>query len=155
MHQGAMRLARRLAIAFAVVTVPGLAAAPSDQYQFFTQGSTTITDSFTGLVWERVVGQRVSYGVAKTHCDNASMRLPSLKELLTIVDEDPHLEYEGTQNVTKMIDGAAFPKTPSGPFWTSSELSRNKHIVTVDFLDGMTGDVDTGATAFVRCVDTP
>jgi hypothetical protein len=96
----------------------------------------------------------MSFAQARTHCTQASMRLPSLKELLTIVDEEPHREYDDDrlEEVTKMIDGAAFPNTPSGAFWTSSTAGVDR-AWTVSFLDGVTYTAELGSIAYVRCVD--
>jgi hypothetical protein len=128
---------------------------PDKQYDDFVEGDDYITDRFTKLVWDRSVPTARSFDLAKTYCANAGMRLPSLKELLTLVDEEPHLEYEVNQNVLKTIDQSAFPKTPEGPFWTSSVKGQNE-VWAVNFRTGETKSADTALDQRrFRCVDVP
>ena len=85
-----------------------------------------------------------------TYCSSTlgpSWRLPSLTELQTIVDEtkgDP---------TTPPIDGAAFPGTPLGYFWTSSpQAGDSTYAWYVAFIHGH-ADVDlTMNRNYVRCV---
>ena len=79
-------------------------------------------------------------------------RLLVWEELLTLVDEQPHEEYDGTRNVVRMIDQPAFPKTPGEPFWTSSRQANQDQYATVSFADGMTSYADPTALKRVRCV---
>ncbi len=81
------------------------AAAPMGQY---TLADATVTDTKTGLVWERrPPGMRQQWKEAMARCaalaPAGSWRLPTIKELQTIVDE----------NATAMpwIDQTAFPMT--------------------------------------------
>lgn len=137
--------------------LPVSADAPIDQYANFDSYTRFIKDNYTKLTWERPVApypDAMTFTKAQDHCTalGTGYRLPTLKELLTIVDEDPHYEYEGTQNVLHYIDQSAFPKTPAKAFWTSS-MRDASHAWTVDFGSGQTDPADTGATvAYVRCV---
>jgi hypothetical protein len=71
-------------------------------------------------------------------------RLPTLKELQTIVD------YSQSN---PSIDSTAFPSTPAAWFWSSSPLAgSSSNAWLVRFFDGYTGDSDVSTTNFVRCV---
>jgi hypothetical protein len=107
-----------------------LADAPVDQYDLFTLDTQAIYDLHTKLTWQRYPpAVRVSYTDAANECATlfiagftGTWRLPSYKELLTLVDEQPHVEYENGGLVTKAIDGNAFPGATSGSYWTSSVI---------------------------------
>ncbi len=138
-------------------TLPVSADAPVDQYANFDSYSRFITDKHTKLVWERPAApypDAMKFLDAQAHCTalGAGYRLPTLKELLTIVDEEPHDEYENTANVARYIDRSAFPKTPAEQFWSSSMKDATK-AWTVDFGSGDTVPAGTSsAVARVRCV---
>jgi hypothetical protein len=95
-------------------------ADPSDRYTL-DAASVTVTDNRTGLTWQRSVDPvRYTWDQAKSYCQGLLLaaggwRLPTYKELLTLVDPT---------NVTLSIDAGAFPGTPAGPpedaFWSSS-----------------------------------
>jgi hypothetical protein len=122
-----------------------------------------ITDNFTGLTWQRTPGGPKQWVNAQGDCTAAGMRLPTLKELLTIVDESPHKEIVNGLQVQKSIDQSAFPNTPVGaPYWTLTPATRAASLTTeafaVDFRDGTTtkGNSKVGdagqATFLFRCV---
>lgn len=149
----------RIVLLGLLVTVPVLADAPANQYEAFVDTDFTITDHFTRLVWERPPASTTyptakDYAAAQLYCQargNGS-RLPSLRELLTLVDEEPHDEYDGSKRVTKMIDQSAFKRTPDGAFWTLTKRS-DTELATVSFADGTTGSAQaTGDQRNVRCV---
>jgi hypothetical protein len=135
-----------------VIASPVLADAPSDQYEFFSAESSKIKDRKTGLEWDRSVSGPVEF--TNVSCDGGT-RLPTLKELLTLVDEEPHYEYDEVQlkNVPKMIDRAAFGvRTPTDkPYWTSSS-NDSEDVWTVDFATGETKPANRGDKRYVRCV---
>jgi hypothetical protein len=154
---------RIAAPALAVVTVAVLARAeaPPDQYAPFNRADTVITDAKTGLNWQRTVTTYTTFPDAVAACNGLSLgtfpsnwRLPSYKELLTLVDESPHLEYPtgGPQPIA--IDGNAFPETPVlYPYWTSSVLPAGGSAFTVEFVAGEGGTAQFSATLYVRCVN--
>jgi hypothetical protein len=87
---------------------------PATRYTI--NGNANVTDNRTGLVWQRVVDSN-SYTLdgAKSYCAalGDSWRLPTKKELLTLVDV--------TQASPAVpIDPAAFPNTPAEIFRTAS-----------------------------------
>jgi hypothetical protein len=139
-----------------LVALPVSADAPLNQYEAFTQRSGVISDAFTKLKWERKVWGPSDFEEASTsHC-RAPNRLPTLKELLSLVDEDVHEEYEGTKRVLKAIDQRAFPDTPVNvPYWTSTKEGAD-NAWTVNFADGTTATAPTstvtGARLYARCV---
>ena len=140
-----------------LVPVPVLADAPAKQYEPFVDTDSQIVDQQTHLVWERPSSAApypapMSFAAAQLHCSNAAQRLPTLKELLTLVDEEPHEEYAGSQRVTKMINQSAFKRTPSdADFWTSS-LHLSGRYATVSFETGLTSEASAGTSLYVRCV---
>jgi hypothetical protein len=80
-----------------------------------------LTDASTALVWQQAVPKATpTWSLAKASCDaaGAGVRLPSLKELQTLVDYG--MVYPGPGPA---IDPTAFPATPVGPYLTSSAFS--------------------------------
>ena len=78
-----------------------------------------VRDLATGLTWQRAAPDKtLALDAARAYCKQLTVagrkgwRLPTEGELFTLVDEHAA--------IGPMIDGAAFPKTPSEPFWSSS-----------------------------------
>lgn len=149
--------------AVAVVAVVSMARAdaPPGQYGLFGSTDQTITDNKTLLVWQRYApGGMVSFQNAATYCQGLppdaghTWRVPSYKELLTLVDENPHVEYENGALVPHAIDPNAFPQTDvQVPYWTSSLYPGNQgSAYYVDFEDGQTGSNSLSTAYHVRCV---
>lgn len=155
-----MRIRRPLlSLGFAalLVAVPALADtpaehAPADQYEPFDKNATVITDRKTKIRWQRATITAQSFAAALCV---GSQRLPTVKELLTIVDEEPHLEYEFTKNQVKLIDPNAFPGTPVDyPYWTQTPGSDPvNQVLGVDFITGMIVDMPKSGTGRVRCME--
>lgn len=164
------RLVVRTALAFACFVVPAVAApindtpgAPADQYENFDRTSTIVTDAKTRLVWARVVTQQATFAQTTDACTNRfelglNRRLPSVKELLTLVDEYPHDVYENGRELKRAIDQQAFDggqfTTPTNlPYWTSTPAGPGAYWV-VDFGTGETRVQKAGGSDFahVRCV---
>lgn len=150
-------LPRAVLAAIVLLALPAAADAPRDQYEQFDGDSVLITDHFTKLDWDRDAVER-SKLFANTNCSvKPSLgfvgRLPSVKDLLTILDENPHTEYEGGVLVTKMIDGDAFADTPVDlPYWTSTPAGPGK-VWVVSFSTGlMEPRSTTTEMANARCV---
>jgi hypothetical protein len=106
----------------------------------------------------------MTFDAAASYCQALSLdgyasgwRVPSYKELLTLVDERPHLEYESGGDVPKAIDLNAFPGTPTaaGPYWTSSTQPATGGAYTVSFVDGTSGLTIKATPLYVRCVHDP
>jgi hypothetical protein len=118
-----------------------------------TQG--TVYDTKTKLTWQQPVPTTTyAWAAAKTYCASTAVssslggsgwRLPTYKELLTIVD---NLQSSGP-----MIDRNAFPGTPSSDFWSSTtQAGLPSSVWRVDFDYGSTDLGDVPDTGYVRCV---
>ncbi len=138
------------------------ADAPPGQYRVFNRSDVVIIDNGTQLTWQRaVVYQATSFADATSYCAGLALsqtpgwRVPSYKELLTLVDESPHTEYPTGAPVQIAIDASAFPGTPvDQPYWTSSVyLQGATSAYAVRFSDGA-GLAVLMATPgyYVRCV---
>ena len=142
-----------------LVVVPAAADAPQDQYARFDGDSATIVDTFTKLEWDRKGVFKTTQDLAAFNCGQLaslqmSGRLPTVKELLTILDEEPHQEYEFGKVVPKMIDALAFPDTPvDASYWSSTQVPGTTDTFwTVSFATGlMTAQAKT-AQGNARCV---
>lgn len=151
-----LRALRSLAIPVLIVG-PVLADAPSDQYSPYVRANLEIGDTKTFLSWRRsVTGDRtfVEANDAQVSCPaGASYRIPTMKELLTLVDEQPHDEYEDGGLVARTIDRSAFPLTPAAEFWTSTTSAADPSLGwVVDFSTGAALLRNKGEKHFVRCV---
>jgi hypothetical protein len=144
--------ARRLAGAFAWVAATATSAvadAPASQYAI---SAGTVLDTRTGLVWQRSVDSTLrTWDAAQSYCAALSLsgpgwRLPSAKELLTLVDLTAI--YPAVP-----IDSTAFPNTPAYGFWSSSLRAGDPSSAWM--LLGDSGSMTTdwlGTPANVRCV---
>ncbi len=144
---------------------------PGAQYDLFDDTAPVIHDLWTHLYWERrpqVNG--VTLAGAVQYCKTLSIgtgslssgwRLPSYKELLTLVDETPHVEYDdATLSLeTKWIDAYAFSGADVNSFyWTSSLYpldTSNSTFYYVDFARATGGHSPANQAANVRCVHFP
>jgi hypothetical protein len=138
---------------------------PDGQYGLFNQSTEVIPDQQTGLYWQRYPSTTaVYYANSFDVCASLSLatpggstgwRVPSYKELMTILDEVPHTEYEGGSLVQKFIDSHAFPGTQPAYYWTSSPYLQNinpNNAYAIDFGTGSPNQLGTGNQAYVRCV---
>lgn len=151
-------LARASAAAIVVaLALPAMARAPSDQYDVYGAGDAIIRDAQTHLVWQRGFASAATWDDADLYCRSLSLagtgvggwRLPSMKELSTLVDEVLEEEYvSGVGIRTFAIDRSAFPNTPSGAFWAWPKSVTGGW--SVHFDDGHTAPDNAGQ--YVRCV---
>jgi hypothetical protein len=78
----------------------------------------TVRDLGTGLTWARAAPDHaLAFDAARAYCSKLSLagkawRVPSMRELLTLIDE--------RAREPPLIDRSAFPNTPSEAFWSSS-----------------------------------
>jgi hypothetical protein len=140
-----------------VVTTAVHASAPSGQYDTFFRNSTCIVDLKTKLTWQRApLPQRLLFDDAATQCAalGAGWRVPTVNELSTLVDEQPHLEDDNGALVEKAIDANAFPGTPvDNPYWTSSVVAGTTDVAwDVAFSSGATFQAVRTTANYVRCV---
>jgi hypothetical protein len=103
-----------------------------------------VRDRGTGLVWARASISAATWADARDACAVLG-RLPSLRELQTIVDETA---------VDPAIDGAAFPGTLAERHWTSTVRDAGELLPwTVDFADGQTfSDEQASRPHVARCL---
>lgn len=155
----------RVVIISGLFVVPAFARpphAPDDQYDLFDSKATVIIDKQTNLRWERFIPlQPRTLGDASIYCaalplDGGQWRLPTVKELLTLLDEEPHDEYDGAL-VTKMIDPDAFSdaKTPVDVvYWTSTPAgpASSGSRWTLDFKTGAMTVASPSTSLHYRCV---
>jgi hypothetical protein len=104
-----------------------------------------VRDTLTNLVWQRQASATtMTWTAAKIYCSSAGLRLPTVKELFSIVDfvvSPPH------------IDKKAFPSTPAESFWTSSpDAGYCGAAWVVQFDYGLWSNTQESATYRVRCV---
>src|SRR4029079_14677230 len=107
-------------------------------------------DAATTLTWQKSVARDpLAWPDARACCTTlgGGFRLPGAKELLTIVD---------WKAVGVAIDKSAFPGTPTGPFWTSSQVAgstRDAGIVDFTTSDSArSGNAPIDTAQNVRCV---
>ncbi|MGD0676344.1 MAG: DUF1566 domain-containing protein [Polyangiaceae bacterium] len=108
-----------------------------------------VRDKFTGLTWQRAAPHDTyrwpdaSVYCARLDSNGTGWRLPSLRELLTLVD---------TSRVDPAIDVSAFPNTPIEFFWSSSASGAAPETAWgVNFTRGSSGAAHKSTTAHVRC----
>lgn len=117
----------------------------------FTVSTEIVVDNFTRLTWQRASSAVMTSSEAAALCaaltlaGSTEWRLPSIKELQTIVDET---------RTSPAIDTTAFPDTPAEEFWSSSNrVNSGTVIATVDFNVGNTSGANfTMGMARTRCV---
>ena len=125
----------------------GRADAPPNRYTF---PGGTVYDTKTNLYWQQTISANsYTWADAKTYCASQNLngvngRLPSMKELQTILDRT---------RTNPTIDPTAFPTTPNARFWTSSPLAGSASGAwAVDFANGSSSNWAVTLTFRVRCV---
>jgi Protein of unknown function (DUF1566) len=162
------RLPARTVLRFALVTAATLAllsatsraSAPAGRY---TISGGTVYDTKTKLTWQQTTssgtytwGSASTAGTAQNACagvDGGSWRVPTVGELLTIVDYS--YSASGPPCTTPLIDPTAFPGTACDtPYWTSTPVANSTPQLAwfVGFSDGNTNNDAPTTTNYVRCV---
>jgi hypothetical protein len=119
-----------------------------------------VTDKTTGLMWQRAT-KSGPFADAKCDCANLLLRgltdwrMPSLAELVTIVDYAKNPDTMGTGTTSPTINLTAFPDTGIDGYWTTS-IGTGMNILALEFIDGRVVEIlDKGAgAASYRCVRT-
>jgi hypothetical protein len=130
-------------------TAPAHLLVPPARYAI---GSGTVTDLQTGLVWQQpVAAGPLAQSAAASACaalgdgGPGSWRLPTVKELLTLVDV--------TRPTPPTIDPTAFPGAPAAQAWSSTPVAgQSGPIWAVQFDVGFALQVDASTALAVRCV---
>ena len=129
------------------------ASTPAGRY---STTAATVYDTKTKLTWQRgSSSSTLTWADAKTYCTNAGTslggagwRLPTVKEILTLVDY-----AQPPTGTTAMVDSVAFPSTPLAFFWTSSPAPGNSGVAWMASLTYGVADIINVAAPFnVRCV---
>jgi hypothetical protein len=124
-------------------------APPSSRYDIQTE---TVCDLGTGLVWQRSTPDR-TFGLddARAYCTGLTLagqqdwRLPSMTELLTLIDEGA--------TAAPMIDTTAFPSTPGEAFWTFTDFGGASGMAWQVYFDRGNGLYGLSTAQFrARCV---
>jgi len=143
------RLGRRLrrALPFAVsvlVALPLGASAPPGQYDYGA-GDGWATDVRTGLTWQQTPPSSLyAWADAQAYCRAQGARVPSVKELETLVDES-------TRNPA--LDRSTFFLGATPVVWTSSASAADTTLAWVVNLDlGVTGFSPLADQEAVLCV---
>jgi len=109
-----------------------------------------VTDSLTGLMWQRTWVGGKTWQQAKDYCDNLvyagheDWRLPNPFELQSIINHGVPIP---------MIDTTFFPNTPTNRFWSSLEcIQNNSNAWTADFVTGFIGRTSKSFYGYARCV---
>lgn len=125
----------------------GRADAPPSRY---TIANGIVTDTTTLLTWQQTISaSSYNWSDAQSYCvglnlNGTGWRVPSMKELQTIVDET---------RTTPAIDPIAFPNTPVEFFWASSPLAGSPSTSwVVNFNNGYSNGGDVTFMFRVRCV---
>lgn len=111
----------------------------------------TVVDQFTGLEWERKVGEPMDYSAAEKYCHNLVLdgkkdwRVPTIEELATLPDRRKH---------GPAIDSIAFPNTQGELYWSSTSVVMGGSNLTrgIFFSFGHFGNWDLASHGLMRCV---
>ncbi|WP_394842159.1 DUF1566 domain-containing protein [Pendulispora brunnea] len=115
----------------------------------FTVEGTLVRDTRTGLVWEKSAGPAQDITSARHRCEDlkpAGYRLPSLREIQTLIDE---------RQTEVPIWYDVFDPPPSGTspvLWTSAYDSRSEKYAFIDFSSGGVSMSQSDTLASARCV---
>ena len=111
----------------------------------------TVSDTITGLMWQKAMPDfEMTWAKALEYCENSTLanysdwRLPTLKELISLVDYN---RYDPT------IDISFFPNTAASHHWTSTTGGYSScYAWLVDFYKGNEGNQTKSWDAYVRPV---
>jgi hypothetical protein len=137
---------------------PSQAAVEPPNHYTLVEGD--VRDNYTGLIWEAGDSDSVDHAGALSYCANLALgghswRLPTIRELATLVDE---------AEVAPSINVTYFPDTKYGSrsnnwYWASDEDALSDAAWALNFDDGFTG-TNKGASGswnaftagYARCV---
>jgi hypothetical protein len=146
-----LRLAGAITSVICTLSSSANGTAPTGRYTYPASG--TVHDTKTGLTWQQTApAMTYSWMAAKVYCGTlgpvlggTGWRLPTVKELLTVVDS--------SQATSPAIDPYAFPGTPASNFWSLSPVSGSpSNAWYVDFSFGHPYFNATLSMYNVRCV---
>ena len=134
------------------VRAPTPTAGCSTEPRFTVQGTgaaALVTDAATKLVWQHArSATTISHEDAEAYCA-APFRLPSVKELQTIID----YVVASKLRATGSVDTTVFPDTPPDYFWSSTAcVDEPGASWVVDFGEGVAGCPGAAGLYYARCV---
>jgi hypothetical protein len=112
-------------------------------------GDDTVTETLTGLIWQKTEPGAMIWGDALTYCntltlgDNSDWRLPNVKELRSLYSD---------------LTGSYFPNLHTSFYWSSTTAMYlnapigTKSAFRVSFENGLTGNHFKTEANYVRCV---
>ena len=108
----------------------------------YTISGGTVTDNFTGLVWNQANDKTMTYGSSfrSSGCPSPK-RVPTVKELMTLVDR--------TASAPPLIDMTAFPTTRDDYYWSITGINPG---YVVSFTDGSIEQLSLSTDAAGRCL---
>ncbi len=136
-------------------------------YPFSDNGDGSVTDTGTGLVWQKCsrgqntdatctgTATKTTWSLALLHCKNLSIgsriwRLPNINEIRSLVNPAIYLSS------VPYIDSTSFPSTVADKYWSSSTVTGSPSLAYfVGFSDAGQGNQNKVTSAFVRCVSGP
>ncbi|MCP3942463.1 MAG: DUF1566 domain-containing protein [Desulfobacteraceae bacterium] len=142
----------------------------------------TVTDNSTGLIWQRHHSEKMSWDDSITYCDGLGLggstdwRVPTVKELYSLIDFDGYTGSEGDMTSWKLyLDGSMDPdddyavfiqepgntstgerffdaqvRTSTDPVGTT--MMNDDSVLGVNFLDGRIKAYPKNAMMYTRCV---
>lgn len=132
-----------------VVAIAGRASAPAGRYRI---ASGAVYDTKTKLTWQQALSASTYVQAdAASYCaalglSGAPWRLPTAKELITLVDVS--VAYPGPT-----LDSETFPGTPADYFWSSTPFEGSPgNAWAVGFSYGGPDGYYVSALHYVRCV---
>ncbi|MBI5186745.1 MAG: DUF1566 domain-containing protein [Nitrospinae bacterium] len=127
-----------------------LAMADAFAGNFLDYGNYTVTDTYTGLTWQKTEGGAMAWKSAISYCEGLGLagkfdwRLPDKKELVSIVNYDKN---------NPAIDTVYFPNVNSSNYWSSTTYASSTSLAWhVYFRNGNTYYNDKSLYFHVRCV---
>ena len=139
-------------VLLALLSLVGVASlALADSSRFLTaepvSGEQVVTDSVTGLIWQKTYVTSKTWQQALAYCESLSYggqsdwRLPNKKELMSLV------------NYERYRPASDFPNMPSNWFWSSSTyVGSTNYAWYVYFNDGDVNSNNKTNNYYARCV---
>lgn len=129
------------------------ADAPPSQYKPYLSSDDLIEDTATGYTWVRDEVSAGPVSPTQIRCRVPSASLPTVRELATLLDNQPKKVLSDGESKDLHIDQNAFPRTQPKPYWTVS-VGPNGQIFVIDFGTGEVSMVPNvpASKAFVRCI---
>ena len=121
----------------------------SNDFKYLSQFE--VLDNATGLIWQkeqdlstRIWRNSVMYCEESSLSNNSDWRLPTVKELASIIDYNKY---------SPAIDNLSFKNTISYPYWTStSDIGGSSSRLAIHFESGEIANITKEVSAYSRCV---